>query len=114
MALGADDVDVLRELCGDDELHFEMTRALIGVERRFRTMARRSGLFDELEKTVRRSFYEDEDDAVARARQLGQARSLEKGEHLEFPDTHSVAGDSAQISIASSESVLSEVVVEVQ
>ena len=79
LALGAEDIDLLRELCGDDELHFEMTRALLGVERRFRTMARRSGLFEELETAVRRSFYEGQDDAVDRARQLSEARALTKG-----------------------------------
>ena len=31
VVLGSDDVDLLRELCGDDELHFEMTRSLIAV-----------------------------------------------------------------------------------
>lgn len=79
LVLGSDDVDVLRDLCGDDELHFEMTRSLIAVERRYRTMARRAGLFEALEETVRRSFYDGREDAVERARQLGAARDLEKG-----------------------------------
>lgn len=79
VALGADDVELLHELCGDDELHFEMTRSLIAVERRFRTMARRKGLFDELEATVRRSFFADEEDALQRAQDLATVRDLRKG-----------------------------------
>jgi DNA sulfur modification protein DndC len=78
MALGSDDIEVLRDICGDDELHFEMTRGLIGVERKFRTMARRAGLFDALGDAVRRSFYDDQDDAVQRARILRRAREIER------------------------------------
>jgi DNA sulfur modification protein DndC len=79
LVLGADDVELLKEICGDDSLHFEMTRSLISVERRFRTMARRAGLFDELEKVVKKSFYTDKDDAVERARAVGEERALRKG-----------------------------------
>jgi DNA sulfur modification protein DndC len=79
VALGSDDVELLREVCGGDDLHFEMTRSLIAVERRFRTMARRKGLFDELEATVRRSYYDSEDDALERARALATVRDLRKG-----------------------------------
>ena len=64
-----------------------MTRSLIAVERRYRTMARRSGLFDQLEKTISRSFYEGEEDAVERARNLAAARGLRNGT-LTFADTN--------------------------
>jgi DNA sulfur modification protein DndC len=77
--LGADDVEILREICGDDDLHFEMTRSLIAVERRYRTMARRAKLFETLEKTIRRSFYDGQEDAEARARTLGSVRDLKTG-----------------------------------
>lgn len=79
MALGADDIDLLREICDGDELHFEMTRSLLSVERRYRTMARRAGLFTEMEDVIRRSFYDGVDDASERARTLGHARNLRKG-----------------------------------
>lgn len=90
MTLGADDIDQLREICGDDDLHFEMTRSLISVERRFRTMSRRAKLYDTLESTIRRSFYQDEEDAVERARELQAARMLRKGRLSE--DTSTPAG----------------------
>lgn len=79
LVLGSDDVELLKEICGDDALHFEMTRSLIAVERRFRTMTRRAGLFDELEKVVKKSFYTDKDDAVSRARAVSEERGLRKG-----------------------------------
>jgi len=78
LSFTADDVETLREICGEDELHFEMTRSLIAVERRYRTMARRAGLFTALEDTVRKSFYDDKEDAVSRARQLSEAHELRK------------------------------------
>jgi DNA sulfur modification protein DndC len=58
----------LNEICGDDHLHYEMMRDLIATERRFATMARRKGLIEELEKSIKRSFYRDRDDALAFAR----------------------------------------------
>lgn len=79
LAISRGDVQALRDLCGDDDLHFEMTRSLIAIERRYRTMARRSGLFEELEKAIAKSFYTGEDDAVERATNLAAARGLRKG-----------------------------------
>lgn len=63
LTLAGDEMELLREVCGDDELHFTMARELLAVERRFRTMTRRSGLFEELEKTIRRGYYENREDA---------------------------------------------------
>jgi hypothetical protein len=42
-------------------------------------MARRAKLFETLEKTIRRSFYEGQEDAEDRARTLGSARDLKTG-----------------------------------
>lgn len=79
MSLGADDIDLLREICDGDDLHFEMSRSLLSVERRYRTMARRAGLFGEMEDVIRRSFYDGVEDASDRARTLSHARNLRKG-----------------------------------
>ncbi|MCY0927894.1 hypothetical protein OTB20_17065 [Streptomyces sp. H27-H1] len=59
----ADAMAVLREVCGDEGL-YEGVRALLGVERRFRTSTRRAGLFGALEKTVTRHMFTGEDDAL--------------------------------------------------
>jgi len=67
LPLGADDVALLRELAGDDRLHFELLRELLDVEQRHRAMTRRAGLFDALEGALRRGFYTDADDATERA-----------------------------------------------
>ncbi|CAM2952680.1 sulfurtransferase DndC [Mycobacterium intermedium] len=76
LPLGADVVEVLSEVVGDDRLHFELVRELLDVEQRHRSRARRAGLFDSLEKALRRGFYENEDDATERA--LNRKAALER------------------------------------
>ncbi len=68
LVLRADDLAVLRDICGDDNLHYEMTRGLLDIERQYQSMTRRAGLFGALEKTVRRCYFDDEEDAVDFAR----------------------------------------------
>ena len=70
---GAEEIALLREICGGDELHFELTRELLDTEWRFRTKARRAGLFDELEHAFEKSFFRDEQDATHRARRKSRA-----------------------------------------
>jgi len=91
-AFGANEVAQLREMCGDDTLHFELVRELIDTEQRHRNMARRSGLFDKLESALRRGFYEDPEDAKQRAVRRQQAKDdpstlqpRQQGLHLPLP-----------------------------
>ncbi len=72
--LGTDALDVLRELCKGDALHFELVRDLLEVERTHRTMARRVGLYEALEKCFRRSGYESQDQAVQQARRVREVK----------------------------------------
>lgn len=67
LPLGPDLIETLREVVGGDRLHFEMTRELLDIEQRYRSQTRRAGLFDSLENAIRRNFYDDENDATARA-----------------------------------------------
>ena len=67
LSIGADEIELLRNACEGDDLLFTTARELLAVERKFRTMARRSGLFEELERTVKRGFFEDKEDAHAYA-----------------------------------------------
>src|SRR5262249_2370767 len=66
---GPDMVEILRSVASDDRLHFELVRELLDIEQRHRAQARRVGLFESLEKALRRGFYDDEADATARAHQ---------------------------------------------
>jgi len=75
LVLGEAEMQVLREACGNDRLHYELTRELLSVERQQRAHARRAGLFDQLEKSIRRHYYDDKNDATDMARRHAQARS---------------------------------------
>jgi DNA sulfur modification protein DndC len=86
-----EDIALLREACDGDPLRFQLARELLAVERSHRSMARRAGLYDALGKTLRRSFYEDEQDAEQVALQRQRARDAiekaraEKGRFQQLP-----------------------------
>lgn len=60
----AQDLALLKEVCGDDRVRYETLRELLEVERKHRVATRRSGLFDALEKTLRRGLHDDETSAL--------------------------------------------------
>jgi DNA sulfur modification protein DndC len=66
-AFDQEDMEALKLMCDGDDLHFELVRELLNVERSFRSKAKRSNLFARIEKAFRRSFYEDAEDATNRA-----------------------------------------------
>jgi len=74
MILGEQEMRDLSELCGDDRLHYELIRELLSLTQQKRTNSRRAGLFEKLEKSFRRHFFTDCEDAISRA----QNRILEK------------------------------------
>lgn len=76
LIFGAEEVEILREICGDDQIHFQLSRELLGIAQSFRTQSRRAGLYDALERALRRHFYTDEQDAVDRA--LRRQEAIEK------------------------------------
>ena len=62
-----EDMEILKELCNGDDLHFELVRELLDVERSFRSKAKRSNLFGRIEKAFQKSSYEGAEDATERA-----------------------------------------------
>jgi len=74
LVIGEDEMSVLAELCGEDRLHYELTRELLSITRQQRTSSRRAGLYERLEKTFCRHFYDDKDDALARAQQMADQK----------------------------------------
>ena len=75
----------LREISGEDPLRYQMLREMIAIERRYLTQARRTGLIEDLDKAIKRSFYEDRDDAIEFAR-MKQAIFNEKTGQFELAD----------------------------
>lgn len=82
MALGAEEMELLRDICEDD-LHFQLTRELLDVERQHRSMGRRHGLFKALERAFRRGAYDSAEEAEGLAldrRDLLEGARAEAGE----------------------------------
>jgi DNA sulfur modification protein DndC len=64
LGVGSDSLKILKNICGENRIQYEMIRELLDVEHHYRTMTRRSGLFSALENAIKRSYYEDIEDAV--------------------------------------------------
>ncbi len=54
--LGADEWELLEELSQGDTMYMELMAKLIDTERQYKTMARRNGIYDDLEKCLETSF----------------------------------------------------------
>ncbi len=81
LALGAEEMQLLEEVCDEDRILYELTRELIDVERRFKTLTKRGGLYPAMEKAFRRNFYHSREDATERAlgrRELKEAIEIER------------------------------------
>ncbi|MGX1117990.1 prophage maintenance system killer protein [Streptomyces ambofaciens] len=83
--MGSDEMDVLKQVCDGDDLHYNMVRELLAVERKYRTMARRSGLFQALEQAVQKGYYDNHEDAVEFATRKKKWRD-DIAENLTFDD----------------------------
>ena len=65
---GLKEIELLKEICAEDHLHFQLVRELLAIEKRYSSMLRRAGVFNAIEKALKRGYYEDKDDAVDHAR----------------------------------------------
>ena len=59
--LGSDEWQVLEEICGDDAMHLELMAKLLDTERQYRTMSRRIGINEALEKCFNTSSRSEEE-----------------------------------------------------
>lgn len=91
LPLGAETVEVLHEVVGDDRLHFELVRELLDIQQRHRSQSRRAGLFDAMERALRRGFYDDEADATKRAHQRKDALARTPAMPSDEPDAIDIA-----------------------
>lgn len=74
LVVGETEMNELAELCGDDRMHYELTRELLSITRQQRTSARRAGLYEKIEKSFTRHFYDDRQDALNRAQSMTAER----------------------------------------
>lgn len=96
LVLGADEMQLLRETCGNDLLQFEMARELLSVERQQRAQARRAGLFDKLEKSISRHYYDSREEAIETARRHAKARAAASQGNLGLAEEEVSAEPEAQ------------------
>lgn len=75
MAVHAADLALLKEACGADTLHYELTRELLGVTRQIRQDQRRAGHYERMEKTFGKHYYDGEADALSAAQEKARRRS---------------------------------------
>lgn len=65
---GQDEWNILKAVCEDlvpdEKLSFEMMYSMIDIENRATISNSRKGILDDLEKSIRKTFYADEDDAT--------------------------------------------------
>lgn len=69
--LNSEDWQLLNEICGDDPVFFQLQTDLLDVEREFRGMTRRAGIYDAIENRLKAAQFKDEDEAY-------ETRSAEK------------------------------------
>ena len=79
---GTPETEALAEVCGGDELHYQLTRELLSIEKRHKSMLRRSGLFEAIDQAFHRHFYENEEDAAKLA--LSRRRAVEDARERAF------------------------------
>ena len=65
---GAQEMQLLRELCGENRNQYEMVRELLAIESRHKPAMRRTRIFQSLQSAIERNFYSGKEDAVDRAR----------------------------------------------
>jgi DNA sulfur modification protein DndC len=75
--LRADDWNLLRELCGEDATFFDLQVRLLGEERRYRGMSRRTGVYQALESGLRSALYGSEQEAVDTLREREKQKQKE-------------------------------------
>lgn len=75
LVLGASEMSELEALCSEDRLHYELTRELLSTTRQQRSSARRANLFNKLESTFSKHFYDNEEDAINRANQIAEEKN---------------------------------------
>jgi len=81
ISIGAEDIVELKKVAKSD-LEYQLLRELIDIERKYNTMARRSGLFEDIYKAFERSSFKDSDDAREKAKERKDLFDMVKEEDV--------------------------------
>jgi len=78
------DIALLKDLCqeegDDDNIHFQLIRALLHLEQQHRTMARRAGLYDALDNVLQRNVFTNAPEAEEFALRRESAKAKARGD----------------------------------
>jgi len=96
MGIGSEALGLLKDLCKDDDLQFQMIRELLNVEVKYRTMNRRSNLYKNLEDAFKRSFYSDEEEASEIARNRKEKKDFIRNRNEDIFDEYKVSEQGAK------------------
>lgn len=82
--LRGEDWQILRDVCGEDEAFFELQASLLDVEREYRGMSRRAGIYEALEDRLKIGQYGNEEEALA----IRQSEEDRRREAAAMDDQH--------------------------
>ena len=68
------EMNILKEISGENELHFELCRELISIEQSYKNELRRHQLFSEMEKSFKRNFFDSKEEALDHAKEVFRKR----------------------------------------
>jgi DNA sulfur modification protein DndC len=85
--LRSEDWEILREVCEDDEGFFQLQTGLLDIEREFRGMVRRAGIYEALEDRLRAGQYASENEALA----IRQEEERRRDEAIRKDSAHGLA-----------------------
>ncbi|MEC8474137.1 MAG: DNA phosphorothioation system sulfurtransferase DndC [Planctomycetota bacterium] len=81
LVMGDEEMEELSSICDRKDLHYQLTRDLLGLTIQNRNSARRAGIYEAIEKTIQRSFYDSRDQAI----EWNRKRAFSKLTHGENP-----------------------------
>ena len=64
------EMNILKDIAGENELHFELCRELISIEQSYKNELRRHQLFQEMEKSFKRNFFDSKEEALDHAKEI--------------------------------------------
>ena len=76
VSYGAMEWDLLKDVCGEDGLHFELLARLLNTEREYGAMVKRRGLYEAIEHCFEIAGFESRDEAIAEGK---RRREIKKG-----------------------------------
>jgi DNA sulfur modification protein DndC len=96
----ATEMELLREVCGEDRILYELARELIDIEHSFRAKSRRLGIYNDLKDAIKRGFYKTELDAVTYAQSRAEQKDEQRRRTQSVADAEAVSDYIRQLELS--------------